>query len=139
MWLYTSCKPHKKCTAFKIRATWTHVPSGSYFFYHYFYYYDYYHHYYYYYCYYYYFFGLFGDTRRLLLQFTFLWTSAKGEWHSKSLNTAERCSKVKFSSGALLKQILGSAFLDVRLKSKSHVTSDLKYFNSVMNNGVKYS
>ena len=69
----------------------------------------------------------------------FLWTSAKGEWHSKSLNTAERCSKVKFSSGALLKQILGSAFLDVRLKSKSHVTSDLKYFNSVMNNGVKYS
>ena len=72
------------------------------FYYHYFYYYDYYHHYYYYYCYYY-FFGLFGDTRRLLLQFTFLWSSAKGEWHSKSLNTAERCSKVKFSSEALLK------------------------------------
>ena len=78
------------------------------------------------------FFGLFGDTRRLLLQFTFLWSSAKGEWHSKSLNTIERCSKVKFSSEALLKQILGSPFLDVRLKSKSHVTSDYRYFNSVI-------
>ena len=103
----------KKCTAFKIRATWTHVPS----LYHYFYYYDYYHYYYYYYYYYCYFFCLFRDTRRLLLQFTFLWSSAKGEWHSKSLNTAERCSKVKSSSEALLKQILGSPFLDVCLKS----------------------
>ena len=52
------------------------------------------------------FFGFFGDTRRLLLQFSFLWSSAKGEWHSKSFNTEEWCSGVKFSSGALLKQIL---------------------------------
>ena len=78
------------------------------------------------------FFCLFGDARRLLLQSSFLWGSTKGEWHLKSLNAAERCSKVKFSSKALLKQILGSSFLEVCLQSKSRVTSDLKYFNSVI-------
>ena len=116
----------KKYTAYKIPATQTHVPSGSYSLYYYFYY----HCYYYYYCYY--FSCFFGDTRRLLLQFSFLWSSAKCEWHSKSLNTAERCSGVKFSSGTLLKQLLGSFFLDICLKSNPHVTSDLKYFNSVI-------
>ena len=45
---------------------------------------------------------------------------------------SERCSGVKFSSEAFLQQLHGSSFLDVCLKSESHVTIDLKYFNSVI-------
>ena len=91
-----------------------------------------YHYLYYYYCYY--FFCFFGDTRRLLLQFSFLWSIQCERWMAFkiALHTAEMCSRAKFSSGALLKQLLGSSFLDFCLKSESHVTSDLKYFNSVV-------
>ena len=65
------------------------------------------------------------------------WSRAEGEWNSKSLNTTETVSwyelhALGFLSGALVKQLLGFSFLDVSLKSEWHVTSDFKYFNSVI-------
>ena len=84
-----------------------------------------------------------GDSRRLLLLFIFFWSSAEGEWNSKSLryggnSVLKWIACVAFSRSALVKLLLGSSFLDVSLNNEWHVTSNFNYFNSVIWTMVSY-